>query len=150
MWDYPRPPRLDIVDRRVQVWCNATLIADTLRPRRVLETSHPPTYYISPDDIYTAALEPSGGRGSYCEWKGEATYYDVVTTNERTARAAWTYFDPTPPFQALAGWVAFYPALLRCVVDGVDVEPQPGTFYGGWVTPDVVGPFKGEPGSQGW
>jgi uncharacterized protein (DUF427 family) len=116
---------------------------------RVLETYHPPTWYLPPGDIVTSALEPAGG-GSYCEWKGQASYYDVVAGDRRAPRAAWTYSDPSPTFAPLAAHVAFYPALVECRIDGELVEPQPGGFYGGWITPDVTGPFKGSPGMDGW
>lgn len=149
VWDYPRPPRIELDERRVQVWLAGELIADTTRARRVLETSHPPGFYLPPDDVATRSLVATGAT-STCEWKGEATYYDVVAGGDRSEAAAWTYFDPTPAFLEIAGFVAFYPRLVDCTVDGTAVKPQPGAFYGGWVTPEIVGPFKGEPGTEGW
>ena len=145
MWDYPRPPRIDETDARVQVWFAGELIADTTQALRVLETFHPPTYYLPPDDVQTRALRPLG-ETSYCEWKGTASYFDVVADVSRVERAAWAYFDPSPRFALLAGYVSFYPS----IVDDAPVVAQPGVFYGGWVTPDVTGPFKGSPGMDGW
>ncbi|MEM7143331.1 MAG: DUF427 domain-containing protein [Actinomycetota bacterium] len=133
----------------MQVWLDGTLVADTTRARRVLETSHPPTFYLPMEDIYEHGLTVVDG-SSFCEWKGAATYFDVATTNVHVSRAAWTYLEPSDPFRDLRGHVAFYPAFVDCTVGGETVLPQPGAFYGGWVTPDVVGPFKGEPGTEYW
>lgn len=149
VWDHPRPPRLESTDARVQVWFDGALIADTTQALRVLETFHPPTYYLPPDDVSTRALRPIG-ETSYCEWKGTASYFDVDTGASRVGRAAWAYFDPSPRFVRLAGFVSFYPSLVDCFVDDEPVVAQPGVFYGGWVTPDVTGPFKGSPGMDGW
>ena len=149
VWDYPRPPRLEMSTRRVQVWFEGTLIADSERAARVLETYHPPTWYLPPDDVYTQALRPVGDT-SFCEWKGLASYFDVAIESARVPRAAWTYIDPTPPFATIASWIGFFPRLVECVVDGARAEPQAGGFYGGWVTPDVTGPFKGVLGMDGW
>ncbi|HEX7169911.1 MAG TPA: DUF427 domain-containing protein [Rubrobacter sp.] len=150
VWDYPRPPRLEDVDKKVKVVFGGVTLAYTTRAKRVLETSHPPVYYIPPDDIRMELLEPSGG-GSYCEWKGRATYYDAVTEERKASRAAWFYPDPTPSFTSLKGYLAFYPSKMDgCWVGGEKVEAQEGDFYGGWVTPDIVGPFKGAPGTWGW
>jgi uncharacterized protein (DUF427 family) len=116
----------------------------------VLETSHPPVYYIPPEDIRMELLEPSGG-GSHCEWKGRASYYDVVTEDRKESRAAWFYPNPTPSFTSLTDHVAFYPSKMDgCWVGGEKVEAQEGDFYGGWITPDIVGPFKGASGTWGW
>jgi uncharacterized protein (DUF427 family) len=116
----------------------------------VLETSHPPVYYLPPEDIRREYLRQAGG-GSYCEWKGMARYWDVQVGDAIRARAAWSYPEPTVAFQAIRDHVAFYAAPMdRCTVDGEVVQPQPGGFYGGWITGDVVGPFKGEPGTMGW
>ena len=151
VWDYPRPPRLEPTAKQLTVELGGVVVADTTRAHRVLETSHPPIYYIPPDDILDGALQRSGGRGSMCEWKGAATYYDVVVGDKRVERAAWTYLSPTPAFAAIRDAVAFYPELMdSCTVDGEVVAPQPGSFYGGWITSDLVGPFKGEPGTAGW
>jgi uncharacterized protein (DUF427 family) len=113
---------------------------------RVLETSHPPTWYVAPTDVVDGALAPSRTRSTMCEWKGAATYWDVWGVEA----AAWSYEDPTPGFLQLRGYIAFSPAKLECLVDGERVRPQEGGFYGGWVTDDVVGPFKGGAGTWGW
>ncbi|HEY8383496.1 MAG TPA: DUF427 domain-containing protein [Microvirga sp.] len=150
VWAYPRPPRLEPVLKRLQVVFDGRVIADTLSGYRVLETSHPPTYYLPPSDISTGVLVPAPGT-SHCEWKGRASYFTVIGPTRRAERAAWAYAQPTPPFQAIAGYMAFYAALMdACFVGEEKATPQPGGFYGGWVTNTVVGPFKGEPGSQGW
>ena len=150
VWEYPRPPRLEDTSRHIQVVFNGIVIADTRRARRVLETSHPPIYYIPPDDIQMQYLKPTS-RSSMCEWKGSASYYTVTVAGKSAPDAAWTYRRPTPAFVTIRDYVAFYPQLMNsCTVDGERVTPQPGEFYGGWITNDVVGPFKGEPGSWGW
>jgi uncharacterized protein (DUF427 family) len=124
-------------------------VARSRRAMRVLETASPPTFYLHPDDVDPRCMAPSGG-ASYCEWKGEARYWSVVVPAGRFERAAWSYPEPEPAFAAIAGWYGFYPSPLECTVDGIRVLPQPGRFYAGWVTPEVVGPFKGEPGTSGW
>lgn len=150
VWDYPRPPRLEDVNRKVKVVFGDVTLAYTTRAKRVLETSHPPVYYVPPEDIRMEHLEPSAG-GSYCEWKGMASYYDVVTEERSERRAGWFYADPAEPFASLEGYVAFYPAMMdACWVGGEKVEAQEGGFYGGWITPEIVGPFKGAPGTRGW
>lgn len=150
VWNYPRPPRLEDTSRRIQVVFNGVVIADTRRAQRVLETSHPPVYYIPPEDIQMQYLQASS-RGSMCEWKGQASYYTVAVAGKSAPDAAWTYRRPTPAFVTIKDHVAFYPQMMdACTVDGELVTPQPGEFYGGWITSDVVGPFKGEPGSWGW
>lgn len=150
VWDYPRPPRLEDSNRHIQVTFNGVVIADTRRAKRVLETSHPPVYYIPPEDIRLEFLERTG-RGSSCEWKGRAGYYSVTVGDRTVLEAAWFYPEPTPPFSAIKDYVAFYPQHMEsCTVDGELVQPQPGGFYGGWITRDIVGPFKGEPGTWGW
>jgi uncharacterized protein (DUF427 family) len=127
-------------------------IASTRRSYRVLETSHPPIYYVPREDVRDGVLEVSDALGSVCEWKGAATYLDVVGRDgRRVPRGGWTYLRPTAAFEAIAGAVAFYPRLMEaCTVDGELVEPQPGGFYGGWVTAEIQGPFKGAPGTLGW
>jgi uncharacterized protein (DUF427 family) len=152
VWDYPRPPRAEPSGRRIRVVLAGTVIADTTRARRVLETSHPPVYYVPLEDVTPDALEPARGPGSFCEWKGEATYFDVIGGGGRRAeRAAWAYPDPTPAFETIRDAVAFYPGLMdECTLDGEVVEAQKGGFYGGWITSDLVGPFKGGPGTRGW
>ena len=150
VWNYPRPPRLEAVPARIVVELGGVVIADTSEGFRVLETSHPPTYYLPPGDWRPDSLEPVEG-SSFCEWKGLARYWTVVGGSRREEAAAWSYPAPTPPFAAVADHVAIYCARTdRCTVDGVVATPQPGGFYGGWVTSTVVGPFKGVPGSWGW
>ena len=150
VWDYPRPPRFERVSERLRIRFDGVEIADTTAGWRVLETSHPPTYYLPPGDVLAGALAPAEG-GSLCEWKGRARYFDVVGPRRRASRAAWAYPDPAPPFGALAGHVAFYPAAMEaCLVGDERATAQPGGFYGGWITARVVGPFKGAPGSSGW
>jgi uncharacterized protein (DUF427 family) len=125
-------------------------IADTRRAVRVCETSHPPVYYVPRDDIAHGVLERAEG-GSWCEWKGAATYWDVVVGGRRLEAVAWSYENPSPGYEQLRGAVAFYPGRVdRALVDGEQVRPQPGNYYGGWITDDVVGPFKGERGTAGW
>jgi uncharacterized protein (DUF427 family) len=152
VWDYPRPPRLEAQDRHVRIMLAGAVLADTRSAFRVLETSHPPVFYIPRADIAAGALEPSSGGGSYCEWKGSASYLDVIAADgRRLERAAWTYPSPTAPFAAIAGTVAFYPSRMdECTVDGEIVQSQEGDFYGGWITSEIVGPFKGGPGTFGW
>jgi uncharacterized protein (DUF427 family) len=152
VWDYPRPPRVEPSGRRVRVVLGRAMIADTTRAHRVLETSHPPVYYVPLADVARGALEPARGPGSFCEWKGEATYFDVIGGDGlRVEQAAWTYLAPAPAFETIRDAVAFYPDLMDvCTVNGELVEAQPGGFYGGWITSEVVGPFKGRPGTRGW
>ncbi len=150
VWDYPRPPRLEPTPRRLRVIVAGRVIADTVRGHRILETSHPPVYYIPRQDVDAACLRAVGGITA-CEWKGTASYFDVVVGDVIRRRAAWSYPDPTPGMEPIRDAIAFYAALAdQCTVDGEPVTPQPGGFYGGWVTPDVVGPFKGGPGTNGW
>jgi uncharacterized protein (DUF427 family) len=150
VWDYPRPPRLEDVDEKVKVVFGGITLANTTRAKRVLETSHPPVYYIPQQDIRMEHLEPSNG-SSHCEWKGRAGYYDVSTEERTERRAAWFYRDPTPPFAGIADYVSFYPSKMDgCWVGGEKVEAQEGDFYGGWITSYIVGPFKGATGTWGW
>jgi uncharacterized protein (DUF427 family) len=150
VWDYPRPPRLEREPRRITIDLGGERIADTTAAWRVLETSHPPTYYLPPSDIVAGCLEPVGG-SSYCEWKGTARYWTVVAGDRREDAAAWYYPEPNRAFRELTDHVAFYCARMdRCEVGGEVATPQPGGFYGGWVTSWVTGPFKGAPGSTGW
>ena len=150
VWDYPRPPRLEQIGKRIQVFFAGQLIADSQQAYRVLETSHPPVYYIPPQDIHLEYLREAAG-GSWCEWKGQAAYYDIAVGDRIARHGAWYYPHPTPAFGEIKDYVAFYAnAMDECRVDGERVRPQPGGFYGGWITNDVVGPFKGEPGTQGW
>jgi uncharacterized protein (DUF427 family) len=150
VWDYPRPPRLEETTKRIRIVFNGELIADTTRAKRVLETSHPPTYYIPPEDVRQEFLRPGDGR-SFCEWKGAANYVTLDVNGKYLANVGWYYSTPTPAFAAIKDHLAFYPAPMdECTVDGERATPQPGNFYGGWVTSDLVGPFKGEPGTMGW
>ncbi len=136
--------------RHVVVELGGRVLADTRRAVRVCETSHPPVYYVPREDVAAELLERGRG-GSWCEWKGAATYWDAVVDGHRTAGVAWSYEDPSAGYEHLRSAVAFYPGRVdRALVDGERVRPQPGSFYGGWITDDVVGPFKGEPGTLGW
>jgi uncharacterized protein (DUF427 family) len=150
VWDYPRPPRLEKVDKKIEiVFCGQTL-ADTNGAYRVLETSHPPVYYLPPADIQMQYLQLTD-RGSFCEWKGTAVYYHVIGRERTVENAAWTYPSPTKNFLPIAHYIAFYPQYMdACYVNSELVTPQPGEFYGGWITNNIVGPFKGSPGSWGW
>ena len=150
VWDYPRPPRVEPSTRRVRVEFGGRVVADTRNALRVLETSHPPTWYLPPEDVRRELLRPAPGR-SLCEWKGVASYWTLVVDGRESPQAAWSYAAPTADFAVLAGHYAFYPGRVdACLVDDERVQPQPGDFYGGWVTSDVAGPFKGGPGSAGW
>ena len=150
VWDYPRPPRLEPTSKRLVVEAGGRVIADTVRGYRVLETSHPPTYDLPPEDCATDLLAPSPRR-SLCEFKGFAQYFDLALPNDTRAAAIWCYPKPTPDFAPIAGFLSFYAALMnRCTVDGEMVQAQIGGFYGGWVTSDVEGPFKGGTGTEGW
>ncbi|MGB1250002.1 MAG: DUF427 domain-containing protein [Candidatus Promineifilaceae bacterium] len=150
VWDYPRPPQIELTDKHIQIVFNGVVIADTHRAYRTLETSHPPSYYIPPEDIKTDYLQRANG-GSLCEWKGQATYYTVAVKGKRAVKVAWTYHNPTGHFEAIRDYLAFYVCPMdSCYLNGEKVEPQPGHFYGGWITKDIVGPFKGEPGSWYW
>ncbi len=150
VWDYPRPPALDRDARRVIVRAGSTVLADTTRAVRVLETASPPTFYLPPDDIDLSLLQRADG-GSMCEWKGQAAYWSVcLPDGTRLASVGWSYPTPTAAFAAIGGWLSFYPARLACTVDGERVRPQPGGFYGGWLTDDIAGPVKGTPGTGHW
>jgi len=151
VWDYPRPPRLEACSRRIRIEFAGVLVADTTRAYRVLETSHPPVYYLPPQDLRLEYLVPSPTRSSSCEWKGRAVYHTLVVGNRRAIDAAWSYPEPTPAFAAIKDHLAIYASKVdACWVDEERVQPQPGDFYGGWITSHVVGPFKGAPGSRGW
>jgi uncharacterized protein (DUF427 family) len=151
VWDYPRPPVVVPSHEHVVVDLDGETVADTRRSLRVLETSHPPVYYLPPDAIAPGVLRPVEGR-TWCEFKGSAAYFDVVGPSGRVLpRAAWHYPEPTSGFEELVGHVAFYPGRMdRCTVDGETVVAQEGDFYGGWITSRVTGPFKGAPGTAGW
>lgn len=150
VWDYPRPPRLERCEARVRVEFGGQLIADSTKTYRALETSHPPTYYIPPVDVRTDLLMPSP-RCSWCEWKGRAQYWTVKVDHDESIAAAWSYPEPTEPFRALRDHLAFYPSRVgACFVGEEQVIRQEGDFYGGWITSNLRGPFKGAPGTLGW
>jgi uncharacterized protein (DUF427 family) len=150
VWEYPRPPAIERVSRHVRAVVGGHVIADTMRPIRVLETSHPPVYYIPPDDVVQEYLQPSP-HTSFCEYKGRAHYLSLLVDGEKHGNVAWCYPNPSPGYEELAGHIAFYAwALDEATVDGEQVTPQPGRFYGGWITSEIEGPFKGEPETMGW
>lgn len=150
VWDYPRPPRLESTTRRLRVVFAGETIVDTTNAWRVLETSHPPVYYIPPQDIASGVLLPTDRR-TFCEWKGVARYFHVFVNELTAENAAWGYDRPTPRFRDIEEHVAFYAHLMdACYVDEERVQSQLGGFYGGWITSEIVGPFKGEAGTQGW
>jgi uncharacterized protein (DUF427 family) len=150
VWDYPRPPRLEKVDARLRVFFNGETIADSVGGYRVLETSHPPVYYLPPTDIRQPLLRAAPG-SSWCEFKGHAKYWSLDVKGQRAENAAWSYPAPSPAFAAIAGYLAFYASRVdECWVGDERVQPQQGDFYGGWITARIVGPFKGGIGTQGW
>jgi uncharacterized protein (DUF427 family) len=149
VWDFPRPPQVVPDTREVVVIWGDLEVARTRRAVLVLETAHPPTVYVPWRDVAQRLLQPAAG-SSFCEWKGPARYWTLVHGDHSLPRVAWSYPQPLAGAEALADCVAFYPAALDCRVDGAAVLPQPGGFYGGWITPELVGPFKGAPGSEAW
>ena len=149
VWDYPRPPRIDPDSRLVRILHEGVLIAESRSAVRILETASPPTFYIPPDDVRMGLLERARG-ASICEWKGSANYWSLVRDEQVLANVAWSYETPFPDFASIRGYLSFYPSKLECYVDENRVKPQPGDFYGGWITPEIVGPFKGDPGTGGW
>lgn len=150
VWDYPRPPIVAATTRHLVVRHRGIVIAETRAALRTLETSHPPTYYFPPADVAVERLHPAAHR-TVCEWKGEASYFEVNVASETIVDAAWSYLSPEAPFAMLKGRFAFHPHLFdTCLVDGERAMAQPGGFYGGWVTRDVTGPFKGGPGTRDW
>lgn len=149
VWDYPRPPAYVPDQRLVEVSAGEQRIARTEHAIRVLETGHPPAFYLPPEAVDQARLRPSARR-SFCEWKGEAEYFDVEGSAGWISNALWRYPQPEGEAGVIAGWFAAYPSLLRCVVAGEPVRTQAGGFYGGWITDELVGPFKGEPGTGHW
>ncbi len=151
VWEYPRPPALVPCERRVRIELGGVVIADSAAALRVLETSHPPTIYVPPADIAAGALRPVSRRGSFCEWKGNAHYLDVVGGERVEPEAAWAYAAPVTRYAALVDHVSFYPSRMdACWLDDERVQSQEGDFYGGWITVDLSGPFKGGPGTLGW
>jgi uncharacterized protein (DUF427 family) len=150
VWDYPRPPALEPVAARLTIVFAGIVIADTIAGFRVLETSHPPVYYLPPAAFLPGTLVPTAG-GSFCEWKGRAVYWTIQANGQTAEAAGWSYPDPTPRFAAIRDHIAVYAGKMDfCTVDGERVTPQPGEFYGGWITSNLIGPFKGIPGSMGW
>ena len=148
VWDYPRPPALQPDRRLVEVGAGQLRLAKTRRAIRALETASPPAFYIPREDVAMSLLQPSSTR-TWCEWKGEASYF-TLSDRYPDVDVAWTYTHPLPGFEPIAGYLAFYPEHLDCFVDGERVRAQGGGYYGGWVTSDIVGPFKGQPGTAGW
>ncbi|MEQ9671725.1 DUF427 domain-containing protein [Coleofasciculus sp. G2-EDA-02] len=150
VWDYPRPPRIEDVTKPIKIIFNGEVIAETRRAKRVIETSHPPNYFIPVDDIKMEYLTPSS-HSTYCEWKGRASYYTLRVGDREAKNVAWYYTKIFPAYEELIGYVGFYPRPMdACYVDDEKVQPQPGDYYAGWITQDIVGPFKGEPGTWGW
>lgn len=150
VWDYPRPPICVLDNRSVIVSTSCgKVIAETSNAVRVLETASPPTFYIPRTDVDFECLCLGSGR-SFCEWKGTATYWSVSVPGSEIANVGWSYEDPTRQFTSIRQYISFYPGKLNCKVDDEEVRPQPGEFYGGWLTDEVFGPFKGEPGTSGW
>ena len=151
VWDYPRPPAVVPCERRVRIRHGDVVVADSTRALRVLETASPPTIYIPADDVRTDLLEEAPGKHTVCEWKGRASYFHLRSGAGMAEHAAWTYPEPREPYAALRNHYAFYAGRVdACFLDDERVTPQGGEFYGGWVTAEVVGPYKGEPGSEGW
>ena len=150
VWDYPRPPRVEPVPERIRVVVSSVTVADSRRALRVLETSGPPVYYLPPEDVRAELLERSA-HSTHCEWKGDATYFSLRVGERRIPNVAWSYPTPLPGYKAIRDHLAFYAGLVdEAWVGDERATPQPGRFYGGWITSRIVGPFKGEPGSSGW
>lgn len=151
VWDYPRPPAVMACERRVRVQLGDALLADSARALRVLETSHPPTIYVPPADVRADLLAPSRAGTTWCEFKGTARYLDAVAGDRRVRAVGWTYADPSPGYEALRDHIAFYPGRVDAAWLGDErIDAQVSDFYGGWITADLVGPFKGPPGTLGW
>lgn len=150
VWDYPRPPRVEAVNKRIVVVLNGEKIAETTRAFRVLETSHPPVYYIPPEDILMGYFVQTNRR-TVCEFKGAASYWTIRMNKHAIENAAWSYPNPNPGYEAIRNHLAFYASKMdACYVDDEQVRPQEGDFYGGWITSDIIGPFKGAPETWGW
>ena len=150
VWDYPRPPRVEPVPERLRVVVGGDTIAETTAGLRVLETAGPPVYYFPPADVRTDLLAASKHR-THCEWKGDAGYHTLRLDDREVPNIAWSYPDPLPGYEAIRDHVAFYAGRVdEAWVGDERATPQPGRFYGGWVTSRIVGPFKGEPGTSGW
>jgi uncharacterized protein (DUF427 family) len=150
VWDYPRPPVVEPFPGHIQVEFNGKIIADTRRSYRMLETSHPPVYYLPKEDFLGGVLKANSNK-SYCEYKGIARYFDIAANGKVTPHAAWTYHEPVDRYKVIAGYIAVYAhSVDACFVNGEKVQPQEGDFYGGWITSNIAGPFKGAPGTMGW
>ncbi|CAN5426396.1 DUF427 domain-containing protein [soil metagenome] len=150
VWDYPRPPKLEATNKHLKIVFNGEIIAETNRAFRVLETSHPPVYYFPPEDVRMEFLSEAGG-SSFCEWKGRAGYYDLQIGKKHVENIAWFYPNPTQNFAEIKGYLAFYPSKMdACFINDELVQAQKGDFYGGWITSEIVGPFKGGAGTWGW
>lgn len=150
VWDYPRPPRLEKTDKHLKIVFGSEIIAETNRAYRVLETSHPPVYYFPPEDVRLEFFKKEINT-TFCEWKGRASYYSIVVGDKEAYEAAWFYENPTREFAEIENYIAFYPSKMdSCYVDGELVQSQEGDFYGGWITSEIVGPFKGGAGTWGW
>jgi uncharacterized protein (DUF427 family) len=151
VWDYPRPPRVEPAGRRVRVEHAGEVVAESDRALRMLETASPPTIYIPAGDVRTELLAESRSPHTYCEWKGRAHYFDLEAAGERSEAAAWHYPEPRDAYAELRGHIAFYAGRVDAAyLDDERVRPQGGSFYGGWVTDEIEGPYKGEPGTEGW
>ena len=150
VWDYPRPPRLEKIDTELKVVFKGITIAETNSAYRVLETSHPPAYYFPPEDVRMEFLSKSAG-SSYCEWKGRAKYFSVTIGGRTAENCAWYYPSPVKKYGPITNYIAFYPQMMdACFVNDEKVNPQDGSFYGGWITSNIVGPIKGAPGTLSW
>ncbi len=150
VWDYPRPPRVEPVSQPIRVLFNGVTIAETSRAQRVLETSHPPVYYLPPQDIRMEYLSQTA-RHTFCEFKGAASYWTITVGARRSENAGWSYPTPAQGFEAIRDYIAFYASRVdACFVGDEQVTPQAGDFYGGWITARIIGPFKGTPGTEGW
>lgn len=150
VWDYPRPPRLEKSSKTIKVVFNGEVIAETTGAYRMLETSHPPVFYLPPEDVKMSHLTDVPHQ-TFCEFKGAASYYTITVNDKTASNAAWRYANPNPAFQEIKDYIAFYPSRMdACYVDDEQVQAQEGDFYGGWITSDIVGPFKGGPGTWGW
>ena len=151
VWDYPRPPAIDACVRRVMVELRGEKLADSTRALRVLETSHPPTIYIPFTDVRGELLVESDTRSTWCEFKGAARYLDAIVDGRRTTAVGWCYPDPAPGYEALRDHIAIYPGRVDGAwLDGERIRAQQSDFYGGWITSDLIGPFKGPPGTRAW
>jgi uncharacterized protein (DUF427 family) len=151
VWDYPRPPRLEKTSKHIKIFWHDHLLASTNQAYRVLETSHPPVYYLPQEDLEMSLLKKHAGQRTFCEWKGSAEYWDIISPEGKSISAAWSYPSPNERFAPIEGYLAFYPSrVTSCFVNDEQVQAQEGDFYGGWITSDIVGPFKGSPGTWGW